>query len=264
MDIALLNGESATAGDLRALALSNYGHFTSMQVRGRAVQGLEFHIARLQAGTRELFDAELPRERILVGLRDALAAGSADCSLRFTVFSRGFDYRRPLRAVEPDILVTLAPPAAADKPPIRAKSYRFVRTLPRVKHVGTFPLFHYRRLAQLDGFDDALFIAGDGDVVEGSVWNLGFWDGQGVVWPEGPALRGTCEQLLQEGLAELGVPQRHVPVALAGAERFRAAFACNAGGLQAVAGVDTAEFPVDAGLMDLLGQALGGRPWERP
>ena len=264
MNIALLNGESATADDMRALALSNYGHFTSMQVRGRAMQGLEFHVARLQAGTRELFGAELPRERILAGLRTALAAGDADCSLRFTVFTRGFDYRRPLQVVEPDILVTLAPPAAVDKPPIRAKSYRFVRTLPEVKHVGTFPLFHYRRQAQLVGFDDALFVADDGSVVEGSVWNLGFWDGQGVVWPEGPALRGTCERLLQVGLAELGVPQRHAPVALVEVGGFRAAFACNAGGLQAVIGIDAMAFPADAGLMDLLARALASRPWEKP
>ncbi len=264
MNLALLNGESATADDMRALALSNYGHFTSMQVRGRAVQGLEFHVARLQAGTRELFGAELPRERILAGLRAALAAGDADCSLRFTVFARGFDYRQPLRAVDPDILVTLAPPAATDKPPIRAKSYRFVRPLPQVKHVGTFPLFHYRRQAQLAGCDDALFVAGDGNVIEGSVWNLGFGDGDGVVWPEGPALRGTCERLLQDGLAELGVPQRHVPVALAGVERFGAAFACNASGLQAVTGIDAVEFPADAGLMGLLARALASRPWEKP
>lgn len=264
MNLALLNGAPAIADDLRTLAIVNYGHFTVMQVRGHAVQGLEFHVERLQAGTRELFGVELDRERILAGLRGALAAGEADASLRYTVFARGFDYRKPLQIVEPDILVTLTPPAAADKPPIRVKSYRFVRTLPQVKHVGTFPLFHYRRLAQLDGFDDALFVAGDGNVVEGSVWNLGFWDGRGVVWPEGPALRGSCERLLQDGLAELRVPQRHAPVALAEVGGFRAAFACNASGLQAVTGIDAAGFPVDAGLMDLLGQALGGRPWERP
>lgn len=261
---AWLNGQPPTADDLRALALTNYGHFTAMQVRNRAVQGLQFHVERLRAGTRELFGVDLARERILSDLRAALAAGEADASLRFTVFARGFDYRKPLQPVEPDILVTLTPPAPARKPPLRAKSYRFVRPLPHIKHVGTFPLFHYRRQAQLAGYDDALFVADDGCVVEGSVWNLGFWDGEGVVWPQGPALRGTGERLLQAGLAGFGVAQRHRPVALAEAGGFRAAFASNASGLQAVTGIDETEFPADAALMDLLARAQASQPWEMP
>ena len=40
MSLAFLDGRPASADDLRALALANYGHFTSMQVRGRAVKGL--------------------------------------------------------------------------------------------------------------------------------------------------------------------------------------------------------------------------------
>lgn len=264
MTITLLNSGLATADDLRALAIVNYGHFTAMQVRDRAVQGLEFHIERLQTGTRELFGAELGRERILAELRSGLATGEANASLRFTVFARDFDYRKPLQIVEPDILVTLAPPASPHKPALRVKSYRFVRPLPRIKHVGTFPLFHYRRQAQLAGYDDALFVAEDGCVVEGSVWNLGFWDGEGVVWPEGPALRGTGERLLQAGLAGLGVPQRHRPVPLAEAGGFRAAFASNASGLQAVIGIDDGMFRADTALMDLLARAQASQPWETP
>ena len=264
MTITLLNARPATAADFRALALVNYGHFTAMQVRGRAVQGLEFHLERLQAGTRELFDVELDRKRILAELRGALAAGEADASLRCTVFARGFDYRKPLQVVEPDILVTLTPSASPHKPALRVKSYRFVRPLPHIKHVGTFPLFHYRRQAQLAGHDDALFVADDDRVVEGSVWNLGFWDGEGVVWPEGPALRGSGERLLQAGLAGLGVSQRHRPVPLAEAGRVRAAFACNASGLQALIGIDGAVFRADTALMDLLARAQASQPWERP
>ncbi len=117
-----LNGRPPTVDDLRALALSNYGHFTAMQVRDRAVQGLELHVDRLRAGTRELFGVELGRERILAELRTALAGGEADASLRFTVFARDFDYRKPLQAVEPDMLVTLTPAVSPHKPPLRAKS----------------------------------------------------------------------------------------------------------------------------------------------
>lgn len=262
MSIALLNGEPADADALRALAVVNYGHFTAMQVRGRAVQGLDFHVARLQRATRELFGTELVRERIIDELRAALRTGPADASLRFTVFAREFDYRQPLQPVAPDVLITLGPAAADDKPPLRVKSYPFQRSQPHLKHVGTFPLFHYRRQALLEGYDDALFVGPDGTIGEGSIWNLGFWDGETVVWPEAPALRGTCEQLLQAGLAEQGIPQRVRPVTLAEAEGFRAAFAANASGLQAILGIDGAGYAPDPAFMAGLRVALASRPWE--
>ncbi|MGX5732139.1 aminotransferase class IV family protein [Pseudoxanthomonas beigongshangi] len=264
MSIALLNGQTADADALRALAVVNYGHFTAMQVRGRAVQGLDFHVARLQRATRELFDFELTRERIVDELRTALHAGPADASLRLTVFARAFDYRQPLRPVAPDVLITLGPAAADDKPALRVKSYPFLRSQPHLKHVGTFPLFHYRRQALREGYDDALFVGPDGTISEGSIWNLGFWDGETVVWPEAPALRGTCEQLLQAGLAEQGVPQRIRPVSLAEAGGFRAAFAANASGLQALLGIDEAGYAPDPAFMAQLKAALASRPWEIP
>ncbi len=258
---ARLNGEPVTAEQLRPLAVINYGHFTAMQVRGRAVQGLDLHIARLQAGTRELFEAELPRERIVDALADAVRHGPPDSSLRLTVFSRAFDYRAPLQPVPLDILVTLGPAAHADKPSLRVKSFEFVRTLPQVKHVGTFPLFHLRRRALQDGFDDALFVTPDGRISEGSIWNVGFWDGEGVVWPTGPALRGTSEQLLQAGLAELGIAQSSRPVSLAEAADFRAAFAANASGVQTIHGIDAVAYPEEPELPGLLRRALARPAW---
>ncbi len=263
MSTSFLNGQPAGADDLRALALANYGHFTSMQVRGRAVQGLDLHLRRLKDATRELFDAELADERVLGDLRAALdASGGGDASLRVTVFARGFDYRRPADAAPPDLLVSLSPPASPDKPALRLKSYPFLRPLPHIKHVGTFPLFHYRRLALQAGFDDALFVAPDGVIAEGSVWNIGFWDGEQVVWPEAPALRGVTEQLLQAGLARLGIAQRRLPVGLDEAGRFRAAFAANASGVQAIVGIDGAALAADASLMERLGAALVRQPWQ--
>jgi branched-subunit amino acid aminotransferase/4-amino-4-deoxychorismate lyase len=233
-----------------------------MQVRGRAVQGLDLHLQRLQGATRELFDADLPAARILDNLRIALDAGEPDCSLRLTVFARGFDYRNPAGAFVPDLLVSLSPPAGPDKPALQLKSYPFMRTLPHIKHVGTFPLFHYRRLAIQAGSDDALFVNSDGAVSEGSIWNIGFWDGAGVVWPQAPALRGVAEQLLQAGLSRLGVAQQHRRVPLAEAKGFQAAFATNASGIQAVLGIDGAVFGIDETLVARLKAALASQPWQ--
>lgn len=262
MSNAFLNGLPASTDDLRVLALTNYGHFTSMQVRGRAVQGLDRHLHRLQGATRELFDSDLPAARILDNLRIALDAGGPDCSLRLTVFARGFDYRYPAGPFLPDLLVSLSPPTDPNKPALQLKSYPFVRPLPHIKHVGTFPLFHYRRLAIQAGSDDALFVAPDGAVSEGTIWNIGFWDGSSVVWPDAPALQGVAEQLLQAGLDQVGVAQQRRRVTLAEAKGFSAAFAANASGIQPVLGIDGAVFGADETLMARLAAALASQPWQ--
>lgn len=263
MTPAFLNGKLATVENLRALALSNYGHFTSMQVRNGAVQGRELHVRRLEDATQALFGTSLDGASALQQAAHALAsAGLRDASVRVTVFSTQFDYRDPARDVAPDVLITLSPPSAVQKPALRVKTYPFVRPLPQFKHVGTFPLFHYRRQALADGFDDALFVDPTGQVVEGSIWNLGLWDGDAVTWPEGPALRGTAERLLQAALTRAGVPQRSTPVLRHDLGRFRAAFACNASGLQPVVGVDDVAWGVDTALMARLAGVLEALPWE--
>jgi branched-subunit amino acid aminotransferase/4-amino-4-deoxychorismate lyase len=261
MSIALLNGQPATLEDLRALALVNYGHFTVLVVRGRRVAGLDFHLARLQSATRELFATELEPLRLVEDLRAAMAAAPGDDAvLRVTVFARAFDYRQPMQAVVPDVLVSRSPLSVVAKPALRLKSYRFERALPHLKHVGTFPLFHYRRQAMRQGFDDALFVGADGRISEGSIWNIGFWDGSQVIWPQAPALRGSCEHLLRTALAAEGLPQQARPVSLADAAGFTAAFAANATGLQPVTALDGAVYAPDQGLMTRLQRLLRDAP----
>ncbi len=256
----LLEGVPASADDLRALALSNFGHFTAMQVRGGAVQGWDFHVQRLQQATQELFGCGLDVGRMRGHLREALAA-QPDCSLRVTVYSRQFDYRQAGRACPPDILLSLAAPASADKPAIRVKSFDFVRPFPSFKHVATFPLFQYRRLALQAGYDDALFVDPAGHVCEGSIWNIGLWDGQAMTWPQGPALRGSCEHLLRQALSVAGIPQQARPVRLAEVGAFQAAFALNASGIQAISQVDDVGFVGAPGLLGQLRESLAAVPW---
>ena len=261
MSLAFLDGQPATADDLRALALANYGHFTSMQVRGRAVRGFDLHLQRLKAATRELFDAPLDESRVRSGILAALdAAGMDDAGARVTVFSRAFDYLRPDRSVPVDVLVSLSPAREADRTAAWVKTFAFQRPLPHIKHVGTFPLFQWRRQALRDGFDDALFVDARGRISEGSVWNIGFWDGDQVVWPQAEALRGTQEKLLQAGLAEVGLAQRHMPVEARALGGLRAAFAANATGVWPLAGIDDTALRPDPGLMDRLQAALEATP----
>lgn len=263
----LLNGQPAASDPhgLRALAQANYGHFTSLQVRGGRAPGLGLHLARLRRGNAELFDAPLDEARVRAWMAQAAAAMGGDCSLRVTVFARDFDHRQPLRALQPDVLVAATAPVAAVGRPIRVRSTAFVRPFPHLKHVATFPLFQHRRLALQAGFDDALFVEGAGleaHVVEGTVWNIGLWDGHGITWPEGPALRGTAEQLLQQGLDRLDCPQQVRPVALADVSAFFAAFAINANGVQRITAIDAVEYGISPGLDALLASATAQARWE--
>lgn len=263
MNPAFLDGVAATTDDLRALALSNYGHFTSMQVRGRAVQGFDLHLRRLRDGTRELFDAELDDARVRHALAAALdGAAKEDASVRVTVFSRRFDHNHPEAAVPVDVLVTLSPPRDAGNRPAWVKCYPFQRPLPHVKHVGTFPLLQWRRQARRDGYDDALFVDAKGKVSEGSLWNIGFWDGREVVWPRAEALRGTTERLLQMGLAETGLPQRHEPLEARALAGLKAAFATNTAGIWPISGIDDMALRPDDELMQHLQAARNTAPWQ--
>lgn len=259
-----LNGRRARAHDLRALALVNYGHFTSMQVRDGCVRGLDLHLERLRHATTELFGSALDVERTRAWMRQAVGATRAPLSLRVTVFSRALDRDRMALPAAADVLVSTAAARDAAPAPLRVKSVVHRREAPHIKHVGTFGLFHQRRLAQSLGYDDALFVDSDGAVSEGSIWNVGFFDGERIVWPDAPQLDGVSMQLLKAGLRARGVAQVERRVDLAGIASFRAAFFTNSSCFaRPLAAIDAVVLAIDTPLPDLLAAAWASQPWQR-
>lgn len=253
------NGGRANADDL-AGTLVNYGHFTSLQVRGGAAQGLDLHLQRLAQGTQELFGTVLDTCDVQAWMGQALQAeGRADASLRVTVFSRRFDFRQPLAAVPVEVMVSVGPPASVPASPSRLCAVRSPRDLPHLKHVGTFALFAHRRRAQQDGFDDALLLTADGQVSEGTTWNIAFQRGDQVVWPDAPALRGTAQQLLQAGL---GIGQSVQPLTLDALGEFDGALACNASGIWPIAAVDALAFAQSEAFCQRARAVLAAVPWQ--
>ncbi|HIE1098969.1 MULTISPECIES: aminotransferase class IV [Stenotrophomonas] len=252
------NGQPAQVEDLLP-ALVNYGHFTSLQVRGGAVQGLDLHLARLLQATRELFGSELDTAQVQSWMAQALhQAARADASLRVTVYSRHFDFRSPLATVPVDVLVAVSAPVTLTAPK-RVRSVVWQRELPQIKHVGTFGLFSERRAAMAEGFDDALLVGSDDHVSEGTTWNLAVHDGHQLLWPRAPALRGTAESLLKQHWPG---PQVTRPVPRAALASVKAAFACNASGLWALDAIDGHLLPGSQALAEQGRAVLAGVAWQ--
>src|SRR5271165_394685 len=234
------NGADPTADQLRALALNGYGHFTAMQVRGGQVRGLDLHLARLDQASAELFGTSLDGAAIRDYIRHALGtAGAEAASVRVYV-------QRPEADQPLSVLVIVRPPGGM-RAEFRLESVPYQRCVAHVKHLQDFGQAYYGQLAEQHGYDDALLTGPDGLISEGSMTNIGFFDGTGVVWPAAPMLSGITMQLLQRGLRDRSVPSRHSPVRLADLSSFATVFVTNSRGIAPVTEVDDRRLPVDPG-----------------
>ncbi|SED16770.1 Branched-chain amino acid aminotransferase/4-amino-4-deoxychorismate lyase [Amycolatopsis tolypomycina] len=202
--VAQRNGRAATAEELAPLAFAGYAHFTAMQVRGGRVRGLDLHLDRLRSASLELFGRAVPDDRVRSFLRSALAGSPGDVSLVATVSSGEFTADA---AAEPDVLVRTGSPADGPAGPLALAISEHERFLPHVKQVGEAAKTYLLRQAAEAGADDAAFVDRRGRFSEGTIWNLAFWDGAAVVWPDAPMLRGTTMGIVRRQLDRLGVPQ---------------------------------------------------------
>ncbi|TDB97462.1 aminotransferase class IV family protein [Actinomadura sp. 7K534] len=206
--VAHRNGRAATAEELASLAFAGYAHFTAMQVRGGKVRGLDLHLERLRLASMELFGRALPDDRVRSRLRAALEGGPADVSLTATVYSSPGEFTGDVGDAEIEVLVRTGPPSSGPSGPLALATVEYERVLPSVKHVGEVAKTYFMRRAVRDGFDDAAFVDRRGRLSEGTIWNLAFWDGDAVVWPDAEMLTGTTMGIVRRQLDRLGFPQR--------------------------------------------------------
>ncbi|MFD3439708.1 aminotransferase class IV [Streptomyces sp. NPDC058685] len=247
-----IDGAPATESALAAPALSGPGHFTAMQVRDRRVRGLALHLDRLDAATREyLGRAGLDGERVRAEIRRALtASGRDDASVRVHVHWPDGDSRATSK-------VTVRAPQVAANGPLRLISVPYVRHTPRIKHLDGAVQNRALDEAEARGADEALLTTPEGLVTEGAITNIAFWDGEHVVWPEAPCLRGMTMALLEPRL-----PSVRRPVTLGDLPRYRAAFVTNSHGISPVGRIDDVEFPVAREFMAGVTAAYEAVPWD--
>ena len=249
-----IEGRPATMQQLSAAALANYGHFTAMQVRDRRVRGLDLHLARLDAANQEMFGAALDPAQVRTLVRHALGAEARDASVRIHL------YETPTGI---PVMVTVQPPGGMLTRPWRLQPVPYQRPLAHIKHLGDFGQSYYRRLAQRNGFDEALLIGTGGLICEGSTTNIVFFDGDAILWPDAPALPGITMQILQRTLPNHGVPTRKIPVHTADLASFTAAFVTNSHGIAPVGQVDQLVLPTDNTLIRTLTHAYESADWDR-
>jgi branched-subunit amino acid aminotransferase/4-amino-4-deoxychorismate lyase len=229
---------------------SGYGHFTAMQVRDGKARGIELHLRRLRAANREAFGAGLDGDRVRALIRHALG-DTKDASVRVYVFEA---------AGEPSTIVTVKGPAEMATPQ-RLQSAHYQRPNPHIKHVTTDQGF-YRRQAQGNGFDDALLVGPDDVVSETTLANIGFFDGEAVVWPDAPMLHGITMQLLERELAGRGMPMRRATVRPRDIASLDGAFLSSARGIATVTAVDELRLPVEPKGLRALVEAYASVGWD--
>lgn len=264
-----IDGVPAADPGLLATLMSGFGHFTAMQVRDGRVRGYGLHVDRLDRSTRELFGTGVDGEHVRRLLAGALrTAGVRDATARVYVFeggtpggSGGGSRAGGSGEGSGDVrfVVVLRAPATAPATPQRLKSVDYWRPAPHIKHLGGFGQSYYGEAARREGYDDALLTsrARDGEIAEGAVTNIAFWDGTSVIWPSAPALTGITMALLEP---LLGSVRRRVT--LGDLPELRAAFVTNSRGISPVGGIDTVEFAVDEKLMGRVYEAYASVPWE--
>lgn len=249
-----VNGTAASAGQLRDFAFGYYGHFTAMQVRQARTRGLALHLARLDAATRELFGGGLDGDQVRAHIRHALG-DTQDASVRVIVY-----WPEPDPA--PDIMVTVRPPAHLSADPQRLRPVPYQRPVPHIKHIGDVGQVYYGRLAEREGFDDALLTGPDGIIAEGAITNIGFSDGSTMTWPDTPCLAGITWQLVEPRLAAAGLATRRAPVRLADLPSYTAAIVTNSHGVAPAGWIGQVELPGSAALAKAVGEIYESVPWD--
>lgn len=231
-----LNGTPATLEQIKSLALTNYGHFTSMLVEDHQVRGLSLHMQRLARDCRQLYGVTLDTEQVRHYVRHALASSPRRTVVRVTVYDPALDLGTIGADANPQILVTTRAAVDGTAPPLRLQAVSYKREIPAVKHIGLFGALQRRRAAQREGFDDVLLLNPDGSISELATSNIGFVRNGRIVCPRSEYLQGTTMALIQQALDESVISES---LTLSDLSRMEASFATNAAtGVRSIVAVD--------------------------
>ncbi len=211
------------------------------------MRGLDLHLARLTAATGELFGVPLDLDVVLASAREALG-DARDASVRVYVVDRDGVH----------VIATAVSPHRWPGPPRALMTAAYQRFLPHIKHLGGFPQAYLRGRAEAGGFDEVLFTGPGGLISEAGIANLGCFDGERIVWPDAPMLRGIAMGLLERG----GLPFERRPLRAADLAAFPLVFLSNSWGVTPVGRVDDLELKVGEDEWARLAADYDATPWD--
>ncbi|RZQ64476.1 aminotransferase class IV family protein [Amycolatopsis suaedae] len=256
-----LNGAPAELGQIKALALTNYGHFTSMLVENGRVRGLSQHMQRLARDSHQLFGVDLDTDQVRTYVRQALAAAERRTVVRITVYDPALDLGTIGADASPSVLITTRPAGTGQAGPLRLQAAAYRREAPAVKHIGLFGALQRRRAAQREGYDDVLFLNPDGTISEIATSNIGFIRNDQIVWPRSEWLTGVTMTLLNQVTDEQVVSEA---LTISDLRNMDAAFATNAAtGIRPVRSVDAIEWPTEHEMINKLRELYVDIPGEK-
>jgi branched-subunit amino acid aminotransferase/4-amino-4-deoxychorismate lyase len=195
-------------------------------------------------------DVDLVRDRMHAAVHD-----HPDAYLRVTLYEQ--------EPGVPRVMTVVRPPVEATSRPQALLPVQHVRPFAHIKHVGSFAQIRYGEQAEREGYDDALLIGPDGRLSETTIANIGFFDGDRVVWPDGPSLHGITWQLMDEGLDRASAPARSRAITLDSAARLEGAFTANSVGISPVGRIGRHDLPPAPHLIAELDHVYAGVPWDR-
>ncbi len=258
--VAELNGVPAGLDLVKALALTNYGHFTSMRVNDQRVRGLSLHLERLMRDCRRVFDTDLDPDRVRYLVRHALTDASGSVVVRVTVFDPALELGHLGADAEPHVLVTTRPAAHTSLSALRLQTVIYCRDMPDIKHVGLFGSLHRRRIAQRNGFDDVLFVDANSTISEAATSNIGFIDGDRILWPQAACLPGVTMRLISQAWDGHATT---VPITVGQLADVDAAFATNATtGIRPISVIDDFHWPDEHQILGILRKEYARLPAE--
>src|SRR5207344_727522 len=101
-----LDGVTPTLDQIKTLALTNYGHFTSMLVTDGRVRGWSLHMQRLTQDCRFLFGVELDLDMVRDCVKRAVSSGDPAQVVRVTIYDPALDLGTIGSNARPHVLVT--------------------------------------------------------------------------------------------------------------------------------------------------------------
>lgn len=217
-------------------------------------KGLDLHLARLRSASNQLHNCELDVQKVRGYLKAALA-GTENASARIDVFPGPAE-------VDEHVMVTVSDPVPAPAGPLALRPVAYQRPVAHIKHAGGFAQIFHQRQARKAGFDDALLVADDGEVLETAIANVGFIRGGEIIWPAADVLHGITWQLLDRILADRGTAVSRRRIHLSEIADFEAAFTANSHGINPVSRIGDVDMPLGNETMHRIDSLFEAEPFQ--